>query len=988
MRVRSLLMLLIVLALAVPAIAQEQRGAIEGVVKDSSGGVLPGVTVEVKNLAVGSVATAVTDGSGTYRFPSLAPGKYDVTASLSGFATKKFEAVEILLGQLKKADFALTVAGVSETVQVSAESPLVDVRQSARATSIRAEQIDLLPKGRDFTSVVTQAAGANNETKSGGIMIDGASAGENRYIVDGAETTNIQTGASGKTVLADFIEEVQVKSSGYTAEFGGATGGVISVVTKSGTNMWRGNVLFNFEGSALAGERRPTLRLKLTDSNAAEYITYPTDDYVRYEPGGSIGGPLWKDKTWFYVAYQPTTVKYTRDVKSTVDGSTVTTVQKQPRQYLSANNTAQLGSNLRTRVAYNNSWSKTDGVLAALQGTDPLGTNYATGNKYPNYSVGAQIDWVAARTFYVGARVGYYKSDTNSYGIPKETQYGFSTTNINYLDVPSSYQRATGFTNIPTNISTSYDIQKRLSFQVDGTYYGSFGGQHTIKGGVQVDRLANDVLTGRQANVVTLYWNRTFSSQAGKYGYYRVQSNGVKPKMGIITEGNVATNNYGLFVQDAWVVNNKLTINLGLRTENEKVPAYASGDGIPSYGIEFPFKDKLAPRIGFAYDLKGDGKWKAYGSWGIFYDIFKMELPRGSFGGDKWWYYYYKLDTYDWSSLMNGSSCPPSCPGTLISGPVDMRHPSFGSDAIEPNLKPMKSQEASFGLEHQLSNSTAVSARYVRKWLTRAIDDTGSLDADNNEIYVIANPGEGLTTYAYPGVNLPKPKRTYDGVELAFTKNLANNWYLRTSYLWSRTWGNYSGLSQTDENGRMSPNVGRLYDYPTMSFDESGNPVNGVLATDRPHQVKAQFIYSFPFGASLGINQYVASGIPITRVMNAGPQSSAYPLFYKGRGSDGRLPVYSQTDLNVQQEFKLGGVKKIQLSLNVLNLFNQKTATNYFETILAGGGALSFDEAKFYNHTLAPFDTLAAGIPKDPRFLMNSEFQSAIQARVGVKFLF
>ncbi len=141
-------------------------------------------------------------------------------------------------------------------------------------------------------------------------------------------------------------------------------------------------------------------------------------------------------------------------------------------------------------------------------------------------------------------------------------------------------------------------------------------------------------------------------------------------------------------------------------------------------------------------------------------------------------------------------------------------------------------------------------------------------------------------------MNLPKAKRDYDGVEFAVTKNLSNNYYLRASYLWSRTFGNYSGLSQSDENGRTSPNVGRLYDYPTMSFDESGDPVNGVLATDRPHQVKAQFIYDFPFGTSVGINEYIASGIPRTREMPAGPQSSAYPLFYQGRGSDGRMPVY------------------------------------------------------------------------------------------------
>ena len=126
-------------------------------------------------------------------------------------------------------------------------------------------------------------------------------------------------------------------------------------------------------------------------------------------------------------------------------------------------------------------------------------------------------------------------------------------------------------------------------------------------------------------------------------------------------------------------------------------------------------------------------------------------------------------------------------------------------------------------------------------------------------------------------------------MEVAFTKNLSNNWYLRGSYLWSRLYGNYSGLSQSDENGRTSPNVGRAFDYPIMSFDGKGQPVFGPLATDRPHQVKAQFIYQLPFGTSIGVNEYIASGIPVTREVGVLPTSN-FPVQYLGRGSDGRMP--------------------------------------------------------------------------------------------------
>jgi hypothetical protein len=217
---------------------------------------------------------------------------------------------------------------------------------------------------------------------------------------------------------------------------------------------------------------------------------------------------------------------------------------------------------------------------------------------------------------------------------------------------------------------------------------------------------------------------------------------------------------------------------------------------------------------------------------------------------------------------------------------------------------------------------------------------------------------------------------------------VAHNWYLRASYTWSRLYGNYSGLDQTDENGRTQPNVGRLYDYPIMSFDEHGNEVEGPLATDRPHQFKAQFHYTLPFGTTVGLNQYVASGIPKTREM-AVFSASQYPIFYKGRGSDGRTPVWSQTDLYLQHEVRLGGSKRAQFSVNVLNLFNQRTANNYFSTQLVSSGYIDFKESDFYAHKL-DFQALATAQSQknDPRFMMDNGYQTPIQASVGVKFFF
>jgi outer membrane receptor protein involved in Fe transport len=1005
--------LLAVLLLALPAAAQEQRGSIEGIVKDASGAILPGATVELKSTT-GTTLNTVSDAGGVYRFPSLAPDVYNLSANLSGFGPGKVDNVRVGLGEIKKVDFALSIAGVAETVQVTAESPLVDVKQAARQTNIRAEQVALVPHGRDFTSLVTQAPGANNEAKLGGLSIDGASAGENRYIVDGIETTNLQSGLSGKNVIVDFIDEVQVKSSGYTAEYGGATGGVINAITKSGTNDYHGYTLLNWQGDKTSGGNvpafgnvagsgintgAPTLRISLTDQNKAEYVNYKEDSYNRYEPGFAVGGPILKNKAWFFGAYQPAITPIDRTVTLRATGSAVNVHRKDTVQYITANQTSQLGEKFRTRVAYNNSWSRQAGLLPSLNGTDAVGTNYAKSSTFPNYSLSGNADWIVSPRLFVGARGGYYNADQYDTNVPVEPQFTFQSSNVGLADVPGNLQHPTGFLSVLSNSKVDRDQQTRAYFQADTTWYASLAGQHQFKFGLQYDRLGNNVLRGNARPVVRMFWNQALSSgspvQRGNFGYYEVRSNGVDPSKGIITEGNVHSTNVGFFAQDSWTVGNRLTINAGLRTEREEVPAYTTGPDIPDFGIKFAFGDKLAPRAGFAYDVTGNGRTKVFGSWGIFYDIFKLELPRGSFGGDKWLSYYYSLEQADYTTLLNNSACPPACPGQLIRGPIDFRHPSFGSDAIEPNLRPMKSQEATVGLDHELNGVMAVSAHYVHKQLDRAVEDTGSLDADGNEIYIIANPSEGLTAEAYPGIAMPNPKRQYDGLELAFEKRLSNRWFLRTSYLLSRLYGNYSGLTQSDENGRTSPNVGRGYDYPIMMFTGDGQPAYGALATDRPHQAKAQFIYQLPIGISLGLNQYVASGVPVSREVAVLPTSN-YPVQYAGRGSDGRTPMFSQTDFYVQHEFRLG-TRAIQLNATVQNLFNEKTATSRFSTQLRSGNGLDFDQAAFYAGQInipALINAASAGVTgtapsyQDPRFLLSNDFQAPILARFGVKFIF
>ena len=227
-------------------------------------------------------------------------------------------------------------------------------------------------------------------------------------------------------------------------------------------------------------------------------------------------------------------------------------------------------------------------------------------------------------------------------------------------------------------------------------------------------------------------------------------------------------------------------------------------------------------------------------------------------------------------------------------------------------------------------------------------------------------------------------------------KRLSSNWYAVGSYLWSRDAGLYSGLSSSDENGRDNPNNSRDFDYPSMSFDQHAHVLDGVLDTDRTHQIKIGALYEFKFGTSVGVNQYAESGTPLTRQVPIIPGDN-YPIRYLGRGSEGRTPFFTQTDLYAQHSLKVGGNRRLILSINVLNLWDQRTAVNKVTTMRRTGAIPNapgyYQEAAFYAGQLN-FDQLiqkavaSGAMTLNPQFLMVNSYQDPIAARFGVKFTF
>src|SRR5688572_11671352 len=439
---RSASALLALLLLFAPvANAQETRGSIEGVVKDNTGAVLPGVTVEARNRQAG-VTTAVSDTDGKYRFPSLTPGRYAVTANLTGFRKAAYDQVDLLLGQVLQVNFTLEVGGISEDVQVTAESPIIDVKQNSAGATVQKEIIDLIPKGRNFDDVVKNAPGTNPETRGGGTMVDGAGGSENRFVVDGLDTTHLRTGTSSTSVVTEFLEQVQVKSSGYNAEFRATTGGVISAITRSGTNRFSGEFGAHYRNNDWLGDVRQTYRLNPSNQTLAQTIITPRAEGSTVEPTFTLGGPVIRDRMWFFAGYVPQFGESERTVTFTQNRAAGPQTFKSDSEdhNITYNLSAQVTPRFRTRFSGSNQPNR-GGVSIPnsepdfIDGERVADTAFRTSTQNPATFPGVLYntsftnsyrlinDWVVSPKLYVNVTGGFLK-----YGSKGETLTEFNTS--------------------------------------------------------------------------------------------------------------------------------------------------------------------------------------------------------------------------------------------------------------------------------------------------------------------------------------------------------------------------------------------------------------------------------------------------------------------------------------------------------------------------------------------------------------------------------
>ncbi|HKB12559.1 MAG TPA: TonB-dependent receptor [Vicinamibacterales bacterium] len=905
----------LLLALAASARADVTRFDLSGTIVDGTGGVLPGVTVTLKNVDTGMVRTTVTDQQGRYSFAALNPtGKWTLSAELQGFAPQNREGLEFQANTKPEINFQLGVGTVQEAVTVQASAPLIRTRESELSTILDTKQVENLPtNGRNFLSLL-QTSGSVVPTSasisSSGISVNGQGTRMVNFVADGVSMTGreIRTvngefgGGNGLSI--DAIKEVQVISNGFKAETGQTGAGTISVVTKSGTN--------TLSGSAY-GFWRPS------DLVAANLLTGQKTSQKRKQYGGTIGGPIKQDRTHYFANYEDTNVDDVAVVTSSLGPGTFAAPQTQRQGFLKLNHRFDDRNAFDARYSFNrntqegqsvgglstydrrtNTEARTDAFIASL--VSNFGSNKVN----------------EARFRYTYDVVDFFSPLVSSSGAESRTP-DFSSAPVSVV--------YTGTGNLGTNPSYPQNLVEKRAQWVD--HFSVVRGAHQLKAGVDVIGSWRFVtLFNNFTGTYTFAQGTKFPFNAGDPATFPIQFTQTFGTSGLNFKDYMA----GVFAQDDWVVTHGLTVNAGLRWDKDSL---FQGDN-----------NNFAPRVGFAWNVGDSTRTVVRGNSGIFYDTLESSLINRESNTGPVGQTTIDLRPGDplFPTFPNRLSAFPSGANTVARATVYV--PIFQGSDFPLGIGNDFHRTAPYffntnlGVQHELRPDWAVSADYTRvygynllvTWDTNAPPyfalgpgQTRTL-AQGNALRPLGVPnttggpyGIDFTGFRSLYLQFNGGHTEYNALKLALTKRLSHHYDLQANYTFGRARGDVDNfrLANSFVPGLTAIDGDRSYQW-------------GPSDTDVPHVFVLSGMYEAPLGLRASAILFARTGFPYTGVVGVDSDGDGFQSTSSfsdrpaslGRNSF-RYPAVVTLDTSVAYDLKVAGSNRVELRFDVFNLLNR-----------------------------------------------------------------
>jgi len=978
------------------------EGKATGTVKSEDGVPLPGASVEISSpsLLAGTRSTT-TSAKGTYVFLNLPVGRYRITASRDSFKTVVKENIEISAATVFTVDLTLPVGPVAEKVTVSAEAPIVDTKTSTIDSKLDQALIDKIPTSRDAfydlaltTPGMSEGSGApTGSTEFQSPTAYSSATNENVFLINGVDTTNPRAGSFGSLVNINYdtVEEVRVVALGSKAEYGSYSGAAIDVLTKSGSNDFHGSAAFYSKlGSVASNQPAPGASLGAPFLFVGEGEQLASEVKKDWEGSLTLGGPIIKDKVWFFSAFD-----YTR-------GASLPSRWPLQSESWARNADAKISAAPFKKhsawVAYH--YENNDGNGWSWGSQPGWDTTMTYGSKQANNTVSAQWQWfTGSKTTLSGKYLGFWTTDKPYIPEDHPDHPGY----INWwkwTDAYGSYGINGAFPYVEGYQSSRNTIQADLSHYAEG-----FLGEHDIKFGVQYTKGRSNSQGGYFQNYVNfLYpyrWTQSVQNMQSWYGdtglmFYN-QRDTINPSLTVRTGDS-----RGAFFDDQWTPTKRLTINLGLRFDHMttrygvgKIYDFPSSpDSIndpppllrdrASTGNIFDFKT-WSPRIGLTYQLTGDGKTVARTSFGRYYMPLTAEFLR-RFGPDmpvvSRLYQTYMVGP--WSTVdTNGDGTIDSIEtlnaARKIHGLTPLSEEAQSVDYswtlnVAPGVKDQHTDQFTFNLEREIAKNFSVGATYIYKHSTDLFANipinrqTGN-EWDYERIPFTTSAGQTLQLYSvvlkdYDGngvvdsddiawignngtsrvQNLPSfdgtnPKRDYHGAQLVFRKRQSDRWQGLASLLYSSS----SGISRRSFRQDFNVEGPMFYDDNWMgNLNYTVNNLEGPLPFTPKWEVKVSGSYTIPkLEVDLGARFRFHTGRPVWK-LEGYPQHTQFgdppggvidpgglpQVVAVDPNNPDYLPNLTLLDLHIEKSIKLGGQKALRLVVDGFNVFNSSTATD------------------------------------------------------------